>query len=68
MIFQKIKWNFKKTILALYNNQRDFDAKQINKALKLITNEESLIEIICKRENSFLKQIKDSYKNYLMKI
>ncbi len=50
---KKLKGHLKKTILALYNNQRDFDAKQINKALKLITNEESLIEIICKRENSF---------------
>ena len=59
---KKLSGHFKKTILALYDNQRDFDAKQLNKAFKLITNEETIIEIICTRENSFLKEIKDSYK------
>ena len=59
---KKLSGYFKKTILALYDNQSDFDAKQINKALKLITNYNTLIEIICTRENSFLKQIKNSYK------
>ena len=59
---KKLSGNFKKTILALYDNQKDFDAKQLNKALKMITNEDTLIEIICTRENSFLKQIKQSYK------
>ncbi|XP_029634252.1 annexin A6 isoform X3 [Octopus sinensis] len=51
------------TILGLCMTPVEFDATNLNKAMKgLGTNEKTLIEIICTRTNQQLKEIKEVYK------
>ena len=55
--------NFQKVMLALFTDKYEYDAQQLNEAIKgLGTNEDTLIEIIGTRPGWMLKKIKAAYK------
>ncbi|KAK6181663.1 hypothetical protein SNE40_009474 [Patella caerulea] len=64
----ELSGNFKTICTGLLYGSADFDAKQLNKAIKgLGTDEKVLVEIICTRTNEQLKAIKESYKTLFSK-
>ncbi|KAK7092446.1 annexin A6-like [Littorina saxatilis] len=59
----ELSGNFKTLCVEMLLSPAEFDAKQINKAIKgLGTDEKALIEIICTRSNAELQAIKEAYK------
>ena len=59
---KELSGNFKDTILALYEDPIEYDAKCLYKAMKgLGTDEDTLIEIICTRPNWMLKAISEVF-------
>lgn len=59
---KELSGNFKDTILALYEDPIEYDAKCLYKAMKgLGTDEDTLIEIICTRPNWMLKAISEAF-------
>lgn len=62
----ELSGNFKTLCMESLLGSADFDAKQLNKAIKgLGTDEQVLVEIICTRNNAQLAAIKTAYKtNY----
>ncbi|BFZ22448.1 hypothetical protein BsWGS_25488 [Bradybaena similaris] len=59
----ELSFNFKTLCVQMLLGPADFDAKQLNKAIKgLGTDEDVLIEIICTRTNEQLRNIKIAYK------
>lgn len=57
-----LSWNFKKAVLAMFETPIDYDCKQIRQAVKsFITNDDTLIEILCTRPQEVIKQIKARY-------
>uniref|UniRef100_A0A0B7AN97 Annexin n=2 Tax=Arion vulgaris TaxID=1028688 RepID=A0A0B7AN97_9EUPU len=59
----ELSFNFKTLCVDMLLGPAEFDAKQLNKAIKgLGTDENVLIEIICTRTNDQLKNIKTAYK------
>ncbi|XP_059169999.1 annexin A6-like [Physella acuta] len=64
----ELSGNFKTLCIDMLLGQADFDAKQLNKAIKgLGTDENALVEIICTRTNAQLNNIKTSYKTMFNK-
>ena len=56
--------NFQEVMIALYTDKYEYDAKQLNKAVKGAgTDEDTLIEIIGTRPGWMLKKIKNVYKD-----
>ena len=59
----KLSGNFQKVMVALFMDKYEYDAKQLNKAIKgLGTDEDTIIEIIATRPGWMLKKIKAVYK------
>ncbi|GAB1606567.1 annexin A6-like [Argonauta hians] len=59
----ELSGRFSDTIIGLCMRPEEFDATNLNKAMKgLGTNEKTLIEIICTRTNQQLRQVKEEYK------
>ena len=59
----EISGNFKDAVLALFVPPIEFDVEQLRKAVKgVVTNEDTLIEIIASRDESHLNKIKLKYK------
>ena len=55
--------NFEDTVLALFVPPIEFDVEQLRKAVKgIVTNEDTLIEIIASRDEPHLNKIKLKYK------
>ncbi|KAM8967880.1 annexin A13 [Pelodytes ibericus] len=55
--------NFEKTALALLDRPCEYDARELRNAMKGAgTNESLLIQILCTRANSQIRNIKESYK------
>jgi hypothetical protein len=59
----EISGNFQKAVLALFEPSLEYDVDQLNNAMKgIVTNEDTLIEIIASRDEARLNQIKMRYK------
>lgn len=59
----ELSGNFKTLCVEMLLGPAEFDAKQLNKAIKgLGTDEQVLVEIICSRTNDQLNKIKAAYK------
>ncbi|GFN89710.1 Annexin [Plakobranchus ocellatus] len=59
----ELSGNFKTLCVEMLLGPAEFDAKQLNKAIKgLGTDEQVLVEIICSRTNDQLNKIKETYK------
>ncbi|XP_004431145.1 PREDICTED: annexin A13 [Ceratotherium simum simum] len=59
----ELSGNFEKTTLALLDRPSEYDARQLQKAVKgLGTNEEVLIEVLCTRTNKEIIAIKEAYQ------
>ena len=59
---KELSGNFKDTMLALYEDPIEYDAKCLYKAMKgLGTDEDTLIEIICSRPSWILKEVKAAF-------
>ncbi|XP_076456172.1 annexin A6-like [Babylonia areolata] len=64
----ELSGNFKTLCVEMLLGPAEFDAKQINKAVKgLGTDERALIEIICTRTNAQLTAMKEAYKTMYQK-
>ncbi|PVD37280.1 hypothetical protein C0Q70_04277 [Pomacea canaliculata] len=64
----ELSGNFKTLCVDMLLGPAEFDAKQLNKAIKgLGTDEKVLIEIICTRTNAQLNAIKQAYKTMFTK-
>jgi plastocyanin domain-containing protein len=61
-IESEFSFNFKKTLLALFQDPTTYDCFSLYDSVKGIgTNEDTIIEIIATRSNSELEQIKQKY-------
>ncbi|XP_069813238.1 annexin A13 isoform X1 [Dendropsophus ebraccatus] len=59
----ELSGNFEKTALALLDRPCEYDARELRNAMKGAgTNESLLIQILCTRANSQIRNIKESYK------
>ncbi len=59
----ELSGHFKDTVLDLFIPPIDYDVEQLRKAVKgIVTNEDTLIEIIASRDETRLNQIKAKYK------
>lgn len=59
----ELSFRFKQTILALMMTPIEYDASELNKAIRgLGTNEEALVEILCTRSNQQIANIKAAYR------
>ena len=59
----ELSGNFEDTVLALFVPPIEFDVEQLRKAVKgIVTNEDTLIEIIASRDEPHLNKIKLKYK------
>ncbi|XP_049621738.1 annexin A13 [Suncus etruscus] len=64
----ELSGNFEKTALALLDLPREYDARQLQKAMKgLGTDESVLIEILCTRTNKEIVAIKEAYQRLFNK-
>ncbi|KAK6970182.1 annexin A6 [Biomphalaria glabrata] len=64
----ELSGNFKTLCVDMLLGPAEFDAKQLNRAIKgLGTDEKVLVEIICTRSNAQLNNIKASYKTMFNK-
>lgn len=64
----ELSGNFKTLCVEMLLGPAEFDAKQLNKAIKgLGTDEKVLVEIICTRTNAQLNNIKTAYKTMFNK-
>ncbi|XP_077989605.1 uncharacterized protein LOC144443887 isoform X2 [Glandiceps talaboti] len=60
--------NFRTTLMGLMKKPAEFDASEVNKAVKgLGTDEDALIEILCTRDNAEILAIKDEYDRLFKK-
>jgi len=64
----ELSGNFKTLCVESLLGKAEFDAKQLNKAIKgLGTDETTLVEVICSRTNQELTEIKAAYKTLFKK-
>lgn len=60
---KELSGHYKDTMLALYEDPLEYDAKCLYKAMKgLGTDDEALVEILCTRPNYILKKICETFK------
>ena len=61
-IESEFSFNFKKTVIALFQDPITYDCFSLNNAMKgITTNEDTIIEIIVTRSKSYINQIKEKY-------
>ena len=59
----ELSGNLEDTVVALFQSPIEYDVAQLKKSMKGAgTDEDSLIEIVCTRPQSVLKEIKVKYK------
>lgn len=59
----ELSFRFKQAVLALMMIPAEYDADQLNKAIRYLgTDEETLVEILCTRTNQQMNEIKAAYK------
>lgn len=67
-LISELHGHFEDVIVALMYTPDEFDARELNRAMKgMGTDEATLIEIMCTRTNSEIRGIKEAYRRMFHK-